>query len=355
MKKVSLLFSVLIIFVLLFGTVFSCTGKTEPAKPSEPTSPSTPQKAIPIRLVIPSPAGDDLTTKDEKIAERFNKRAGGKYELKVYPGNSLAQVPEYLDAVRTGAVEMADIGWPIFAGIDPKLGLMELPFLFDTVEGFASITGGLTEMYDPLFQEKLNQKALGAFTTGGMELIGNKQIKTLADWKGKLVGAISPPLAVLAEKLGAGSQIIMWTDLYSALEKGVVDDGIMGLHGVIQLGITDVIDYVTKFYGTSGMNGYTINLDVWNKMPKDIQDALTEEIATTCKEQNELFIQYDTEDIKVLQDKGIEVYILPKAERDKWVPLVMPYTDEQLAAAGDFGAKIKQLAAEANKKYPYKD
>lgn len=343
MKKISFLFSALVIFVLLFGTVFSCTSKTEP------------QETIAIRLVIPSPAGDDLTTKDEKIAERFNKRAGGKYELKVYPGNSLAQVPEYLDAVRTGAVEMADIGWPIFAGLDPRLGLMELPFLFDTVEGFASITDGLTEMYDPLFQEKLNQKALGSFTTGGMELIGNKPIKTLADWKGTLVGAISPPLAVLAEKLGAGSQIIMWTDLYSALEKGVVDDGIMGLHGVIQLGLTDVIDYSTKFYGTSGMNGYTINLDVWKKMPKDIQNILAEEITATAKEQNQLFVQYDDADIKVLKDKGIDVYILPKAERDKWLPLVMPYTEEQLAAAGDFGAKIKQLAAEANKKYPYKN
>jgi TRAP-type transport system periplasmic protein len=358
MKKVSILLSALIIIILLAGLILSCSKTPEPSTPTtptQPTTPSQPKEPIPLRLIIPSPGGDPLTVKDEVIAEKFNARAGGEYELKVYPGETLAKVPEYLDAVRTGAVEIADIGWPIFAGIEPKLGLMELPFLFDSIEGFASVTDEISAMYDPIFQEKLNQKVLGCLTTGGMELIGTKPVTTLDDWKGTLVGCISPPLAVMAELLGAGSQVVMWTDLYSALEKGVVDDGLIGFHGTLMLGITDVIDYATKFYSTSGMNGYTINLDIWNEMPTEIQNILLEEITATTEEWNQLFIEYDTSDVVDLETKGIEVTILPKAERDKWEPLVMPYTEEQLANEGEFGAKLKQMAEEANKKFPYSD
>jgi TRAP-type C4-dicarboxylate transport system substrate-binding protein len=264
-------------------------------------------------------------------------------------------VPEFLDAVRTGAVEIADIGWPIFAGIEPRLGLVELPFLFDTVEGFAATMNDITTMYDPVFQEKLNQKVLGGLATGGMELIGTKPITKVDDWKGTLVGCISPPLAVMAELLGAGSQVVMWTDLYSALEKGVVDDGLMGFHGTLMLGITDVIDYATKFYSCSGMNGYTINMDVWNEMPPEIQNILLEEITATTKEWNQLFIEWDDSDVVDLEAKGVEVTLLPKAERDKWAPFVMPYTEEQLASAGEFGEKLKQLAENANKQFPYSD
>jgi TRAP-type C4-dicarboxylate transport system substrate-binding protein len=358
MKKVPILLSALIIVILLAGLILSCSKTPEPTTPTtptQPTTPSQPKEPIPLRLIIPSPGGDPLTVKDEEIAERFNARAGGDYELKVYPGETLAKVPEYLDAVRTGAVEIADIGWPIFAGIEPSLGLIELPFLFDTIEGFAAIMDDIMTMYDPMFQEKLNQKVLGCLPTGGMEVIGTKPIKTLNDWKGTLVGCISPPLAVMADRLGAGSQVVMWTELYSALEKGVVDDGLIGFHGTLMLRITDVIDYATKFYSCSGMNGYTINLDIWNEMPPEIQNILLEEIAVTTAEWNQLFIEWDDSDVVDLEAQGIEVTLLPKAERDKWAPLVMSYTNEQLANAGEFGDRIKQMAEEANKKFPYSD
>ena len=57
----------------------------------------------------------------------------------------------------------------------------------------------------------------------------------------------------------------------------------------------------------------------------------------------------------MLEDIGIEVTVISKAERDKWLELVMPYTEEQLAASGDFGEKFKQMAEQANKDYPYSD
>jgi TRAP-type C4-dicarboxylate transport system substrate-binding protein len=357
MKRFTILISAMVVFLLLVGVAISCsTTTTEPTQPAQTTpQPTKTKEPITIRLIQPAPPGDQLVTKDEALAERFNKRAGGEYVIKVYPSETLAKVPEYFDAVRTGAAEMAAIGWPIFTFQDSRLGLIALPFLFDSVEGFAAIQDELVTLYEPVFEETFNAKPLGAFCTGGMDYVGNKPVKVLDDWKNLLIGAIDAPLAYMVDQWGAGSQVIMWVDLYGALEKNVVDGAMNGLHGTINMKMTDVINYVTVLYSESGMNGYTINLDVWNKMPANIQNILLEEVATTCKEYNDLFVGYDKTDPEEISAMGINVYYLPKAERDKWKALVMSYTNEELDKGGEIGAKLRQLAEDANKKYPYKE
>lgn len=357
MKKIATIISAMVIFVLLFSVAISCTSTTptQTTQPTQTSPPTKPKEPITLRLMQPAPPGDQLVIKDEALAERFNKRAGGEYVIKVFPGEILAKVPEYFDAVRTGAAEIAAIGWPIYTFQEPQLGLLALPFSFDSAEGFADIQDEIVELYDPVFKETFNAKALGAFNTGGMDYIGNKPVKTLNDWEGLLIGAIDAPLAYMIDKLGAGSQVVMWIDLYGALDKNVIDGAMNGLHGTINMKMTDVISYVTVFYSESGMNGYSINLDVWNEMPENIQNILLEEVATTCKEFNNLFIGYDDTDPEELKAMGKEVYYLPKAERDKWKALLMSYTNEELAKGGEIGARLKQLAEEANKKYPYKE
>jgi TRAP-type C4-dicarboxylate transport system substrate-binding protein len=355
MKRFTTLLSVIVIFLLLAGMVISCTTKTT-TQPAQTTSqPTQTKEPIVLRLIQPAPPGDQLVIKDEALADRFNKRAGGEYVIKVFPSETLAKVPEYFDAVRTGAAEIAAIGWPIFTFQDPRLGLIALPFLFDTVQGFASIQNELVGLYDPVFRDTFNAKALGAFVTGGMEYIGNKPVKALDDWKNLLIGAIDAPLAYMVDKWGAGSQVIMWVDLYGALEKNVVDGAMMGLHGTINMKMTDVIKYVTVLYSESGMNGYSINLDVWNKMPANIQNILLEEVAATCKEFNGLFTGYDKTDPEEIRAMGKDIYYLPKAERDKWEALVISYTNEEIDKGGEIGATLRQLAEKANAEFPYKD
>ena len=55
----------------------------------------------------------------------------------------------------------------------------------------------------------------------------------------------------------------------------------------------------------------------------------------------------------MLADLGMEYYYLPTAERDKWKALAYPATLDALSKAGDVGTRVKQIADEANAKYPY--
>ena len=69
------------------------------------------KKPTVLRLAAPWPPMDPVTVQIEAFAERFNKRAAGRYVVQIHPGESLMKMGESFDGLRTGATEMA--GWPI--------------------------------------------------------------------------------------------------------------------------------------------------------------------------------------------------------------------------------------------------
>jgi TRAP-type C4-dicarboxylate transport system substrate-binding protein len=330
----------MVVVLLISGLAISCGGEKG----------ATPEEPMILRLTIPTPAGDKLTVNAEELAQAFSDRTDGAYQIKVYPGEQLVKVPETMDAVRSGTVEMASIGLGIFAGLDP--GLAEVPLLYDNVRANAAACRPSAELYNEILEGKLNQKALGIYTTGAQEMISTKPVKTLADWKGLLVGATNPETAALTTALGGSPVVIPWTECYSNLEKGVVDAVMTSTQWTMISGLNDVASYVTLFYSTPTFNTYLINLDVFNEMPKDIQEILIEEAWKVSDVMAAVHIQAESEDKAILEGLGMEVYNLPKAERDKWVAAVKPYVDEKLASLGDFGTKLKEIADKANAANP---
>lgn len=343
MKKTSLPIAVLVMAAFL-SSVFILGTQSAYAK-----------KPVLLRLVIPTPPGDwPLTFKDKELAKRFNARAKGEYVMEVHAGGALAKLPEYFDAVRIGAVEIADAPWGFFGFLDPRLSLIELPFLFESMGAVTYACEDYVKLYDPLLQEKFNAKGLALVNTGGIQLYSTKPVKTLEDWKGLLVGGISPPTSKMIKQLGGSAVTIVYTDMYESLQKKVIDATTQGTHGGLVLGMVDVCKYLTVFHSVAAWNGYTINLDVWKKMPKHIQELLQEELDNTADWfNNTVMTKLGDDDMKALKEKGVSVYILPKEERNRWEKIIAPDNEKELAKFGEFGEKVKKIAEEANKRHPY--
>ena len=343
MKKTSVFIAVVAMAVLVTSVFILGTQSAHAKKP------------VLLRLVVPSPPGDwPLTYVCDELAKKFNERAKGEYMIEVHAGGALAKLPEYFDAVRIGAVEMACAPWGMFSFLDPRLGIKELPFLFATSPAVSSACKPMLQLYDQILQEKFNAKGLSVMNTGGMQLFSIKPVKTLEDWQGLLVGALSPPVAAMVKEMGGSPVTIVWTDAYESLQKKVIDATTQGTHGGLIMGLTDVCKHVTLFLGAALWNGFEINLDIWKKMPKNIQQILLEEATAVAEYMSEVTETKIGEDvIKAFKKNGAEVYILPKAERDKWEKKLAPYRDSQIASFGEFGQKVMKIANEANKRYPY--
>ncbi len=185
-------------------------------------------------------------------------------------------------------------------------------------------------------------------------MITTRPVKKLEDIKGLLIGSISPVASAVIKELGGSPVTIMWTDMYESLQKKVVNGAVFNIHAAKVMSLFDVCKYATLSFGPASFQGLSINLDVWNKMPDYIKKILQEEADVSNKWLGKMFSKLVKDEIKELGKKGVSFYYLQPAERERWVKATSGYRESQLNSFGDFGQKIKKIAEDANKKYPYR-
>ena len=334
---------VLAIILVISFTVSGCAGTSAPAG----------GKKVTLREALIHPATDYMAKYTVTAAARFNNTFPGKYELTVHPGAALMGMAESLDGVRTGVVEIGQYPPGVFSNLDVRFSSAELPFLYNNIEANIAACKELLPVYSELLEKNYNQKALALWTATSLDLISKKPIRTMADWKGVVAQAINPPCAAVITALGGSPVSIDFPDAYSSLSKGVVTAGMYATTQMVEYNMWEVAKFVVPVYMVPTFIVSAINLDVWKSLPKDVQDSLLKEHQKLADDLNGLYEVLVTTNPKTLADKGVEVYILPKDERDRWHAAIQPYVDEQLKKMGDFGKKITEIANKINAKYPY--
>jgi TRAP-type C4-dicarboxylate transport system substrate-binding protein len=345
MKKTLCIFIAILLLAACLSTFVSCSGTEK-----------TQAKATVLRLAVPSPKGDPIVNNIENFVNEFNQKANGKYVIEIHPGESLIKFPDSLDALRNGAVEI-DV-WPIgaFSNVNPNFAAAELPFLVNSIEADAALQQEMMPLYDNLMTKKFNIKPIYTHTCLGIDMISNKQVKTAADWKGMLVQSISPQTAKFIELMGAAGVPMPFPDAYQGIQKNIIGATLQSSSMMIAFKLNEVAKYVLRGYLTPAAVVVAINQDVYNKMPKDIQDLLMQLGKKAQADTNKYFVDVYWQNYKTIADMGISVYTLPKAERDNWVQKLQPYCDELYNSMdSDFAHKLKDIGTKLDKAYPYKE
>lgn len=288
-----------------------------------------------------------------KMAENITARTNGQCKVELFWSDSLVPMFESMDAVRLGSAEMATFPFGPHGGVDPRFASSEMPLYYNTIEAQVEAQAALMPAYSGVFEEKFNQKCIQVrsiipLAPGCVK----RPIQVLADWDGLLTQTISPAVTAIVEMLGAVGAPASPLDVYELLQKGTVDATIQSLGKYYEAKLWEVCDYLTNCLFISASAATTINLDIWNEMPKEIQDIILEEAAMAEEEiqrlSTEIFYTYLDE-----CRANMEVYDLPSAERVKWQETLQPMVDGMLASMGDFAQQVVQTAEDANAKYPY--
>jgi len=342
-------FYIILAIVMLVSLIF--TGVVSTGCSSSSTS----GQKIVLRENLIHPATDYMAKYTVTAAGRFNATFAGKYEITVHPGGALMGMAESLDGVRTGVVEIGQYPPGVFSNLDVRFASAELPFLYNNIEGNIAACKDLLPVYSEILEKNYNQKALALWTATSLDLISKNPIRKMADFKG-VAQAINPPTAAVITALGGSPVSIDFPDAYSSLSKGVVTAGMYATTQMVEYNMWEVAKYVVPVYMVPTFIVCAINLDTWKKLPKDVQEALLKEHQKMADDLNSLYEVLVTTNPKTLQDKGCDIYYLPKDERDRWHQAIQPWVDTQLAEMnkkGDFGKKVTDIASKINAKYPY--
>jgi len=174
----------------------------------------------------PEGANDAHTISLKWLVDEFKKRTGGKHEIRVYWGGSVANAKETPDALSGGAGDIGDIITPYFPDKFPlnnAVGFF-IPQARSTVEISVLLHRWHREypQYDAELT-KYNLKVIGFRPLGGYGIICTKPIKSIAEFKGRRIRSYGFAYPALIEAMGGTPVSMNTTDAYEALQRGILD------------------------------------------------------------------------------------------------------------------------------------
>jgi TRAP-type C4-dicarboxylate transport system substrate-binding protein len=353
-KTTTCFYGLCLTLVLLAGLVGACTKFLTTLTQSSPASTSASiiaNKKIILKFALQSfPTEIDAIAIDD-FANSFNERAQGKAEIMVFGNRSLGLSTQYLDMVKTGAVEIAELPLGVIEEASPVFIAPSLPFMFNNRASFLAAREPMAEaVFNDVLEKKYNQKPILWFAGGEYNLGSvNKSIKTTEDMKNILVAAAAPVQFSILKALGASAVNVAGPELYGALEKGVVDAVLIPSEPAVKMKLSEVMHYWTVCEMHTSFGCVTINLEVFNNLTEDLKVILFEEGIKCGDSLTERIIAVEDGSSEQLRKSGVKFYTLPADERAKWEQACHPIWDDYIQKVGADGEKLISIAEEADK------
>ena len=273
----------------------------------------------------------------DKFKELAEKYTDGKVKIEVYPNSQLYKDKEEVEALQLGAVQMLAPSLAKFGPLGAKeFEVFDLPYVLKDKPALRRVTDG---PFGKALFAKLESKGIKglAYWDNGFKIMSaNKPLKLPADFQGlKMRIQSSKVLEAQFKALGAQPQVLPFSDVYQALQTGVVD----GSENTPSNMYTQKHYEVQKFATISnhGYIGYAVivNKKFWDDLPADIRGQLDKAMAEASAYTNELSQKENDDALAAMKASGKTTFIeLTADETAAWHKALDPVTAEMTSRIG---------------------
>jgi len=254
----------------------------------------------------------------KKIAE---ERTKGRVKVEVYPNSQLFKDKEEMEALQMGSVQMLAPSLAKFAPLGVKeFELFDLPFIFDDYAELHKITQGPVGAKLLAKLETKGIHGLAYWDNGFKVMSANKPLKTPADFKGmKMRIQSSKVLESQMRSVGAIPQVMAFSEVYQALQTGVVDGTENPPSNLYTQKMHEVQKYVTL--SNHGYLGYAVlvNKKFWAGLPADIRTILEGAMKDATKYANDVAKKDNDEALAAVKKSGrSQIITLTPQEKAAW-------------------------------------
>jgi len=290
-----------------------------------------------------------------RAAEHFKvmaeKYTNGKAKVEVYPNSQLYKDKEELEALQLGAVQMLAPSLAKFGPLGAKeFEVYDFPCLFPDYDALHKVTQG--PIGADMLKRLESKKIVGlAYWDNGFKIFSaNRPLKVPADFKGvKMRIQSSKVLEAQMRSLGAIPQVMAFSEVYQALQTGVVD----GTENPPSNMYTQKMFEVQKNATISdhGYLGYAVivNKAFWDGLPADVRAGLTKAMAESTKYANDIAKKDNDDALAGMKATGKTDFFQPTAaERDVLCKAMAPvYTEMADRVGKDLIAAIQKAVGSA--------
>lgn len=282
----------------------------------------------------------------DKVSEWANQMSAGRINIKVYGGGELVPPLEAFDAVGSGTAEIGSGGAYYWAGKSPATQFFAaVPFGMNAQQLTSwTVCGGGYELWKEVYAQFNVVPFIGG--NSGVQMGGwfNREINTIDDFKGLKMRM--PGLGGnVINKAGAAAVLLPGSELYTSLERGVIDatewvgpyhDYKMGFHKIAKY------YYYPGWHEAGTQLEFFMNKGVYDSLPKDLQVIMDTVmyrahvwVLSEFETQNAIYLD------KILGESKVQLKEYPKPVLDQ----LRIYTKEVIAEAVGDDALSKKVYA----------
>ena len=265
------------------------------------------------------------------------KRTGGRVSVEVYPNSTLYKDKEELEALQLGAVQMLA---PTLGKLGPlgakEFEVFDLPYLFADYAQVHKVTDG------PIGQRLLRSLAsrriegLAFWDNGFKQMNADRPLRKPEDLKGlKMRIFASKILDAQFRALGAIPQVLPASDIYMALQTGLVDGNENTESTFWQFKFYEVQKNLTL--SSHGYIGYALvaNKAFWDGLPADVRTVLDGVVRDATAYNDSIAEKDNVESLELIRKTGrTDIVALTPAERLAWKRALLPVHRDAEARVG---------------------
>jgi C4-dicarboxylate-binding protein DctP len=282
-----------------------------------------------------------------KFKELAEKYTGGKVKIEVYPNSQLFKDKEEMDALQLGSVQILAPSTAKFAPLGAKeFEALDLPWLFKDEKQYATVMKGDVGKW--LFK-KLESKGITglAYWDNGFHMVSaNRPLAMPADFQGLKVRISGSKVADQYFRLmGSIPQIMAFSEVYQALQTGVVDGCENTPSNYLTQKFHEVQKHITVSNHAHLQYAVIVNSKFWNGLPGDIRNQLNKAMDEATDYTNSIAVKENEDALAEIKASGkTTLQTLTPEQQKAWRTAMQP---TYAWAKGRVGAEVLDILSKA--------
>ena len=255
----------------------------------------------------------------DKFKELAEKYSNGKVKVEVYPNSTLYKDKEELEALQLGAVQMLAPSNSKFGPIGIKeFEVFDLPYILPDLKTLRKVTDGPLGARLLKLLDAKGMTGLAYWDNGFKEMSANKKLIAPSDYKGlKFRIQSSKVIEAQFRELGAIPQVMAFSEVYQALQTGVVDGQENTWSNIYTQKMHEVQKYATVT--NHGYIGYVVvvNKKFWDGLPADVREACAKAMKEATEFGNSQSAKENDDALELIKKAGKTEIVTLTGEQDE--------------------------------------
>jgi len=261
--KIIRMTAVLCIVVLLSASQMFAMGSGE-------------QDTIDVTFAHIFPPGHNLFEGAQMFSERLESESNGKIKVNLVPAGALGGMDSNHEGLLIGSVDITLVGEVYTSQFFHPMGMTAAPYAFLSWDHFRRyLESDLFAEFKDEYTKETGNHIVGTFTSGFRHVSANKPIRVPEDMKGlKIRVADTPLMFAMPKATGASPAPVAFSEVYLALQQGVVDAQENPLETIYNMKFYEVQDYISLTAHMMEPAHFVVSKILWDKLSEEEQQML---------------------------------------------------------------------------------